>query len=150
MLTALIYLTYFSFSFILRSNPFYEPKTSSPPRSSIVGPSMDVGSSQKRRAPSPPSSSPGLSPSLPSCKPRSLPEREHASPVGPSPVATVIRRELASSSPKVSRLYWSDLRKHIPMRGTQTCAITVKYSLTVSAVCWYLMHRKTFTRWNLV
>uniref|UniRef100_A0A674NYB7 EH domain binding protein 1 n=1 Tax=Takifugu rubripes TaxID=31033 RepID=A0A674NYB7_TAKRU len=47
------------------SNPFYEPKTSSPVRPQVGAPSLDMGSGQKRRAPPPPSSSPGfgLSPS---------------------------------------------------------------------------------------
>uniref|UniRef100_A0A673C1B5 EH domain binding protein 1 n=1 Tax=Sphaeramia orbicularis TaxID=375764 RepID=A0A673C1B5_9TELE len=45
------------------SNPFYEPRTSSPTRPPASGPSQDVGSSQKRRAPPPPSFSAGLCPS---------------------------------------------------------------------------------------
>uniref|UniRef100_H3CWU6 EH domain binding protein 1 n=2 Tax=Tetraodon nigroviridis TaxID=99883 RepID=H3CWU6_TETNG len=40
------------------SNPFYEPKTSSPAKPQVGGPSLDMSSSQKRRAPPPPSSSP--------------------------------------------------------------------------------------------
>ncbi|XP_041803048.1 EH domain-binding protein 1 isoform X4 [Chelmon rostratus] len=84
------------------SNPFYEPRTSSPTRPPAGGPSLDVGSSQKRRAPPPPSSSPGLGPSPPPPKPSSVPDREQAQPVGPSPVAAVMGRELASSSPKPS------------------------------------------------
>lgn len=84
------------------SNPFYEPRTSSPVRPSAGDPSLDVGSSQKRRAPPPPSSSPGLGPSPPAPKPSSGPDRERAQPVGPSPVAAVMGRELASSSPKPS------------------------------------------------
>uniref|UniRef100_A0A8C4FCG7 EH domain binding protein 1 n=1 Tax=Dicentrarchus labrax TaxID=13489 RepID=A0A8C4FCG7_DICLA len=47
------------------SNPFYEPRTSSPTQPPAGGPSLDVSSSQKRRAPPPPSSSPGLGPSPP-------------------------------------------------------------------------------------
>ncbi|XP_035519461.1 EH domain-binding protein 1 isoform X4 [Morone saxatilis] len=82
------------------SNPFYEPRTSSPTQPPAGGPSLDVSSSQKRRAPPPPSSSPGLGPSPPA--PSSGPERERAQPVGPSPVAAVMGRELASSSPKPS------------------------------------------------
>uniref|UniRef100_UPI0037E7DB09 EH domain-binding protein 1 isoform X2 n=1 Tax=Semicossyphus pulcher TaxID=241346 RepID=UPI0037E7DB09 len=81
------------------SNPFYEPSSVHPPAGS---PSPDVGSSQKRRAPPPPSSSPGPGPSLPAPKPSSGPDRERAQPVGPSPVAALIGRELASSSPKPS------------------------------------------------
>ncbi|XP_028458956.1 EH domain-binding protein 1 isoform X5 [Perca flavescens] len=84
------------------SNPFYEPRTSSPVRPSAGSPSLDVGSGQKRRAPPLPSSSPGLGPSLPAPKPSSNPDRERAQPVGPSPVAAVMGRELASSSPKPS------------------------------------------------
>lgn len=99
-MTALV--CHLSFSSILRSNPFYEPKTSSPTRPPVGGPSLDVGSSQKRRAPPPPSSSPGLGPSPSACKPSSVPDMERAQPVGPSPVAAVMGRELASSSPKVT------------------------------------------------
>lgn len=83
-----------------RSNPFYEPRTSSPTHPPAGGPSLDMSSSQKRRAPPPPSSSPGLGPSPPAPKPSSIPDRERAQPVGPSLVAAV--RELASSSPKVT------------------------------------------------
>lgn len=93
------------FPSILRSNPFYEPRTSSPTRSPAGAPSLDVGTSQKRRAPPPPSSSPGLGPSPPAPKPGSGPDRERVQPAGPSPVAAVIGRELASSSPKVNRPY---------------------------------------------
>ncbi|XP_036979772.1 EH domain-binding protein 1 isoform X5 [Acanthopagrus latus] len=82
------------------SNPFYEPRTSSPTHPPAGGPSLDMSSGQKRRAPPPPSSSPGLGPSPPAPKPSSIPDRERAQPVGPSPVAAV--RELASSSPKPS------------------------------------------------
>ncbi|XP_067466823.1 EH domain-binding protein 1 isoform X4 [Thunnus thynnus] len=84
------------------SNPFYEPRTSSPTQTPAGTPSLDVGSSQKRRAPPPPSSSPGLGPSPPAPKPSSGPDRERTQPAGPSPVAAVIGRELASSSPKPS------------------------------------------------
>ncbi|XP_070833230.1 EH domain-binding protein 1 isoform X6 [Chaetodon trifascialis] len=84
------------------SNPFYEPRTSSPTRTPAGGPSSDVGTSQKRRAPPPPSSSPGLGPTPPAPKPSSAPDREQPQPVGPSPVAAVMGRELASSSPKPS------------------------------------------------
>ncbi|KAM9847599.1 EH domain-binding protein 1 [Aulostomus maculatus] len=84
------------------SNPFYEPRTSSPTQTPTCTPSLDVGSSQKRRAPPPPSSGVGLSPSLSAPKPSSGPDRERAQPAGPSPVAAVIGRELASSSPKPS------------------------------------------------
>ncbi|KAM6923121.1 EH domain-binding protein 1 isoform 2-T2 [Lycodopsis pacificus] len=80
------------------SNPFYEPRTSSP----AGGPSPDLGGGQKRRAPPPPSSSPGLGPSPPAPKPGSGPDRERVQPVGPGPVAAVMGRELASTSPKPS------------------------------------------------
>ncbi|XP_034753737.1 EH domain-binding protein 1 isoform X6 [Etheostoma cragini] len=82
------------------SNPFYEPRTSSPVQPCAGSTSLDVGSGQKRRAPPLPSSSPGLGPSAPAPKPS--PDRERAQPVGPSPVAGVMGRELASSSPKPS------------------------------------------------
>lgn len=84
------------------SNPFYEPRTSSPEHPPAGSPSLDVGSGQKRRAPPPPSSSSGLGPSTPTPKPSAGPERERNQPVGPSPVAVVMGRELASSSPKPS------------------------------------------------
>ncbi|MED6273158.1 hypothetical protein CHARACLAT_003833, partial [Characodon lateralis] len=84
------------------SNPFYEPRTSSPARPPAGSPSPDVGSNQKRRAPPPPSISTGLGPSPPTSKPSSGPDGERAQPVGPSPLAAVFGRELASSSPKPS------------------------------------------------
>uniref|UniRef100_A0A3P8UHT1 EH domain binding protein 1 n=2 Tax=Cynoglossus semilaevis TaxID=244447 RepID=A0A3P8UHT1_CYNSE len=84
------------------SNPFFEPKTSSPARTPAGGPSPDVGSSQKRRAPQPPGPSPGLGLSPPAPKPSPGADREKTQPVGPSPVAAVLGRELASSSPKPS------------------------------------------------
>ncbi|XP_054456003.1 EH domain-binding protein 1 isoform X1 [Anoplopoma fimbria] len=84
------------------SNPFYEPRTSSPVRTPAGGPSPDLGSGQKRRAPPPPSSSSGPGPSPPAPQPSSGPDRERVQPVGPSPVAVVMGRELASSSPKPS------------------------------------------------
>lgn len=93
--------------FFPRSNPFYEPRTSSPVQQDAGGPSPDVASSQKRRAPPPPGTSPGLGPSLPPHKPTSGPDGERAQPVGPSPVAAMIGRELASSSPKVRSPCWN-------------------------------------------
>ncbi|XP_034065837.1 LOW QUALITY PROTEIN: EH domain-binding protein 1 [Gymnodraco acuticeps] len=84
------------------SNPFYEPRTSSPEHPPAGSPSLDVGSGQKRRAPPAPSSSSGLGPSTPAPKPSAGPDRERNQPVGPSPVAVVMGRELASSSPKPS------------------------------------------------
>uniref|UniRef100_A0A3P8RCE4 EH domain binding protein 1 n=1 Tax=Astatotilapia calliptera TaxID=8154 RepID=A0A3P8RCE4_ASTCA len=68
-----------------KSNPFYEPRTSSPVQQDAGGPSPDVASSQKRRAPPPPGTSPGLGPSLPPHKPTSGPDGERPSPV-PSPI----------------------------------------------------------------
>ncbi|XP_026164822.1 EH domain-binding protein 1 isoform X2 [Mastacembelus armatus] len=82
------------------SNPFYEPRTSSPARPPAGSPSLDVGSSQKRKAPQPPSFSPGLSTLAPKTSYGS--DVEKAQLVGPSPVAAVMGRELASSSPKPS------------------------------------------------
>eukprot|EP00063_Salmo_salar_P035923 XP_014010758.1 PREDICTED: EH domain-binding protein 1-like [Salmo salar] len=79
------------------SNPFYEPRTSSPSRPS-GGPSPDF-SNQKRRAPLPPRP-PGPSPSAPNTS-REGAERERFMPSGPSAVAAVVGRELAFSSPKV-------------------------------------------------
>uniref|UniRef100_A0A1A8G6D3 EH domain binding protein 1 n=1 Tax=Nothobranchius korthausae TaxID=1143690 RepID=A0A1A8G6D3_9TELE len=84
------------------SNPFYEPKTSSPARPHAGSPSPDVGSSQKRRAPAPPSIRTDPCPSPPTPKLSSGPDRERAQPIGPSPLAAVMGRELASSSPKPS------------------------------------------------
>ncbi|XP_029376854.1 EH domain-binding protein 1 isoform X3 [Echeneis naucrates] len=84
------------------SNPFYEPRTSSPSQPPAGSPSLDVSSSQKRRAPLPPGSSSGASPSLPAPKPSAGADRERTQPVRPSPVAAVMGRELASSSPKPS------------------------------------------------
>uniref|UniRef100_A0A3Q2QJA2 EH domain binding protein 1 n=1 Tax=Fundulus heteroclitus TaxID=8078 RepID=A0A3Q2QJA2_FUNHE len=84
------------------SNPFYEPRTSSPTGPPAGSASPDVGSNQKRRAPPPPSTSRGPGPSPPTSKPSSGPDGERAQPAGPSPLAAVIGRELASSSPKPS------------------------------------------------
>lgn len=106
---------------ILRSNPFYEPKTSSPVRPQVGAPSLDVGSSQKRRAPPPPSSSPGFGLSPSASKPSSVPDREQALAVGPSPVTAVIGRELASSSPKVTSLHLCNIIK----KGSQ-CPLQIK------------------------
>ncbi|XP_068423918.1 EH domain-binding protein 1 isoform X6 [Clinocottus analis] len=89
------------------SNPFYEPRTSSPVRSpaaAAAGLSPDLGGGQKRKAPPPPSSSFGLGPSPPAPKPGTGfgSDRERTQPLGPGPVAAVMGRELASSSPKPS------------------------------------------------
>uniref|UniRef100_A0A8K9UNW3 EH domain binding protein 1 n=1 Tax=Oncorhynchus mykiss TaxID=8022 RepID=A0A8K9UNW3_ONCMY len=80
------------------SNPFYEPRTSSPSRPS-GGPSPDF-SNQKRRAPLPPRP-PGPSPSAPNTS-REGAERERFMPSRPSAVAAVVGRDLAFSSPKPS------------------------------------------------
>uniref|UniRef100_A0A3Q0S1Q3 EH domain binding protein 1 n=1 Tax=Amphilophus citrinellus TaxID=61819 RepID=A0A3Q0S1Q3_AMPCI len=56
-----------------KSNPFYEPRTSSPVQQPAGGPSPDIASSQKRRAPLPPGISPGLDPSPPPHKPTPVP-----------------------------------------------------------------------------
>lgn len=90
-----------------KSNPFYEPKNSSPPRPSAGGGAdADVVGVQKRRAPAPPSSSPGSGPTGPSAasRPGSVPSVGGGpQPAGPGPVAAVMGRELASSSsPKAS------------------------------------------------
>ncbi|XP_037829298.1 EH domain-binding protein 1 isoform X5 [Kryptolebias marmoratus] len=84
------------------SNPFYEPKTSGSAQPPAGSPSPDVGSIQKRRAPPSPSITTGPGPSPTTTKPISGPDVERVQPVGPSPVAAVIGRELASSSPKPS------------------------------------------------
>nr|XP_019950737.1 PREDICTED: EH domain-binding protein 1 isoform X4 [Paralichthys olivaceus] len=85
------------------SNPFYEPRASSPSRAPAGGSSPDMGRSQKRKAPLPPGPSSGLGPSPPTPNPPcSGPDRERTLAVGPSPVAAVIGRELVSSSPKPS------------------------------------------------
>ncbi|XP_053292426.1 EH domain-binding protein 1 [Pleuronectes platessa] len=85
------------------SNPFYEPRASSPSGGPAGGSSPDMDRSQKRRAPLPPGPSAGLGPSPPAPHPPCLgPERERTQPVGPSPVAALMGRELASSSPKPS------------------------------------------------
>ncbi|XP_068508607.1 EH domain-binding protein 1 isoform X5 [Syngnathus scovelli] len=80
------------------SNPFYEP---SPTQSPAL---LDAGSSQKKRAPAPPSSSgPGLHPATLTPEICSRQDGEKKTlPVGPSPVASVKGREMASSSPKPS------------------------------------------------
>lgn len=93
--------------FSCRSNPFYEPKTSSPPRLPTgAGPDADAVSVQKRRAPAPPSFSPGSGPAGPlaASKPGPVhPVVGSVQPAGPSPVAAVVGRELSnSSSPKVT------------------------------------------------
>ncbi|XP_062256956.1 EH domain-binding protein 1 isoform X4 [Platichthys flesus] len=85
------------------SNPFYEPRASSPSGAPAGGSSPDMDRSQKRKAPLPPGPSAGLGPS-PSAPhpPCPGPERERTQPIGPSPVAALMGRELASLSPKPS------------------------------------------------
>ncbi|XP_035460928.2 EH domain-binding protein 1 isoform X3 [Scophthalmus maximus] len=87
------------------SNPFYEPRSPSPARAPAGGPVLDAVSGQKRRAPPPPGPGPGpgLGPSTPAPSPSAGPDGGRTQPVGPSPVAAVMGRELASSSsPKPS------------------------------------------------
>ncbi|XP_030643310.1 EH domain-binding protein 1 [Chanos chanos] len=73
------------------SNPFYEPKTSSPVPPS---PPSSLERHTKRKAPAPPSVGPSPAPA-----PKTAPERP---PTGPAAVAAVVGKELASSSPKQS------------------------------------------------
>ncbi|XP_030234226.1 EH domain-binding protein 1 isoform X2 [Gadus morhua] len=88
------------------SNPFFEPRASSPVQQSSSGSaSLDVYSSQKRRAPLPPGPGAGpgpnsldLGPTPP--RPSTGPSREGAQP--PGLVAVAAGRELPSSSPKPS------------------------------------------------
>uniref|UniRef100_A0A667WTH8 EH domain binding protein 1 n=1 Tax=Myripristis murdjan TaxID=586833 RepID=A0A667WTH8_9TELE len=80
------------------SNPFYEPRTSSPVQPPASGSSLDVGSSQKRRAPLPPSSGPGLGPSPLAPKPSSGPDRERAQPPSPIPSPVLGGKPNASQS----------------------------------------------------
>ncbi|XP_078787916.1 EH domain-binding protein 1 isoform X8 [Oryzias latipes] len=84
------------------SNPFYEPKTSDPAGPAAAGPSHNVDSSHKRMAPAPPSTTTGPSSSSTPVKPSCGPDKERTQPTRPSPVAAVMGRELASSSPKLS------------------------------------------------
>uniref|UniRef100_A0A7N6AP75 EH domain binding protein 1 n=1 Tax=Anabas testudineus TaxID=64144 RepID=A0A7N6AP75_ANATE len=85
------------------SNPFYEPRTSSPARLTAGSPTLDVGASQKRRAPLPPSSSPGLSLSTPDPKPSPGPDVERTQPVGPSPVPSPIPSPVLGGKPNASQ-----------------------------------------------
>lgn len=128
----------FSLFFPPRSNPFYEPRTSSPVQQDAGGPSPDVASSQKRRAPPPPGTSPGLGPSLPPHKPTSGPDGERAQPVGPSPVAAMIGRELASSSPKVRSPCWNV--KKLDLSPCDACEkYRKKCTVAVSAAYHYFL-----------
>uniref|UniRef100_A0A8C2XN56 EH domain binding protein 1 n=1 Tax=Cyclopterus lumpus TaxID=8103 RepID=A0A8C2XN56_CYCLU len=72
------------------SNPFYEPRTSSP----AGGPSPDLGGGQKRRAPPPPGSSPVLGPGPPAPRP----DRERAQPPSPVPSPVLGGKPNASQS----------------------------------------------------
>uniref|UniRef100_A0A7N5ZRS7 EH domain binding protein 1 n=1 Tax=Anabas testudineus TaxID=64144 RepID=A0A7N5ZRS7_ANATE len=80
------------------SNPFYEPRTSSPARLTAGSPTLDVGASQKRRAPLPPSSSPGLSLSTPDPKPSPGPDVERTQPPSPIPSPVLGGKPNASQS----------------------------------------------------
>lgn len=129
-------------SLSFRSNPFYEPKTLSPPRPPVGGPSADVGSIQKRRAPPPPSSSPGPGPSPSASKPSSVPDVERAQPVGPSPVAAVMGRELASSSPKVT--VKCVVAKLVPVdRFTATTVNSVVHCSVFANAYWIYMYSQS-------
>uniref|UniRef100_A0A669CHY8 EH domain binding protein 1 n=1 Tax=Oreochromis niloticus TaxID=8128 RepID=A0A669CHY8_ORENI len=86
-----------------KSNPFYEPRTLSPVQQGAGGPSPDVASSQKRRAPPPPGTSPGLGPSPPPHKPTSGPDGERAQPVGPSPVPSPVPSPILGGKPNASQ-----------------------------------------------
>uniref|UniRef100_A0A8C6UFQ9 EH domain binding protein 1 n=1 Tax=Neogobius melanostomus TaxID=47308 RepID=A0A8C6UFQ9_9GOBI len=66
------------------SNPFYEPRTSSPVQPPTGSSSLDVGSSQKRRAPSPPSVSPDAGSTVPGPKASPGPDKDRAPVAGPS------------------------------------------------------------------
>uniref|UniRef100_A0AAZ3QU19 EH domain binding protein 1 n=1 Tax=Oncorhynchus tshawytscha TaxID=74940 RepID=A0AAZ3QU19_ONCTS len=81
------------------SNPFYEPRTSSPSRPS-GGPSPDF-SNQKRRAPLPPRPS-GPSPSAPNTF-REGAERERFMPSGPSAVPSPIPSPVLGGKPNASQ-----------------------------------------------
>uniref|UniRef100_A0A665TPL4 EH domain binding protein 1 n=1 Tax=Echeneis naucrates TaxID=173247 RepID=A0A665TPL4_ECHNA len=80
------------------SNPFYEPRTSSPSQPPAGSPSLDVSSSQKRRAPLPPGSSSGASPSLPAPKPSAGADRERTQPPSPIPSPVLGGKPNASQS----------------------------------------------------
>lgn len=84
------------------SNPFYEPRTSSPVQPPSGSSSLDVGSSQKKRAPPPPSVSPNAGSTVPAPKASPGLDKDRAPVAGPSSVVAVMGRELASSSPKPS------------------------------------------------
>ncbi|KAJ8246186.1 hypothetical protein GJAV_G00264660 [Gymnothorax javanicus] len=73
------------------SNPFYEPKRPSlaPPAQAVVSMETSQESRAKRRAPAPPSAAP----------PKSAPEQAAS---GPTAIAAITGKELASSSPKPS------------------------------------------------
>ncbi|KAJ8250282.1 hypothetical protein COCON_G00222040 [Conger conger] len=75
------------------SNPFFEPRSSSPAGASRPSPDLSVERRQKRVAPTPPAPAPAPP------APKTAPER----PTGvPTAVASAVGRELASSSPKPS------------------------------------------------
>ncbi|XP_061084042.1 EH domain-binding protein 1 isoform X2 [Conger conger] len=75
------------------SNPFFEPRSSSPAGASRPSPDLSVERRQKRAAPTPPAPAPAPP------APKTAPER----PTGvPTAVASAVGRELASASPKPS------------------------------------------------
>ncbi|XP_046885330.1 EH domain-binding protein 1 [Hypomesus transpacificus] len=121
------------------SNPFYEPRTSSPVLPSVGGPSpsQEAGGNQKRRAPLPPS----LSPGAPAPKPRTgAADRQRAQPGGPIPVAALVGRELASSSPKVRGYPRRDY-----LVGTMSTKILFFYSLGYFEITGWPLHYLPFT-----
>lgn len=97
MCVCCLFVNCLSFRFVLRSNPFYEPKSGSPDQSATE--SM-AASNTKRRAP--------LPPAAPSVTPASPAVPADPKPAGPDKVSITCPalglRELASSSPKVRSL----------------------------------------------
>ncbi|KAI1894755.1 hypothetical protein AGOR_G00119010 [Albula goreensis] len=85
------------------SNPFFEPKTSTPTGPLHPSPESSLERRKKRKAPAPPSpaSAPTAVPApMPApLTPKTAPERVAG---GPAAVAAVVGKELASSSPKPS------------------------------------------------
>uniref|UniRef100_A0A3B4B698 Uncharacterized protein n=1 Tax=Periophthalmus magnuspinnatus TaxID=409849 RepID=A0A3B4B698_9GOBI len=80
------------------SNPFYEPRTSSPVQPPTGSSSLDEGSSQKRRAPPPPSVSPHAGSCVPDPKPSPGPDKERAPPPSPFPSPVLGGKPNASQS----------------------------------------------------
>ncbi|XP_036450063.1 EH domain-binding protein 1 isoform X2 [Colossoma macropomum] len=79
-----------------KSNPFYEPKSSSPAQSTTEG---STEKNMKRRAPLPPAVT-SVTPSSPSVTPK--PAVSDKTPSGPAAFPALVGRELVSSSPKPS------------------------------------------------